>query len=447
RACPILRRIYRQPAGACRQRSFALLVPQGQGFQKVARISRQVRSHRNDRGARNFRRGERPSRYSHSWCIEASRRDRFIRSTVRALAENRHLLSVLLSAVLGTVLFYRMPFPEENSVLQFILLRDPFLFHGIKWAHRAMLFSTPYIAFSLVLSLAYIFVVRQKQAAVVGKLPPYPSATSRDKLFLVVGEVHHPRRPEPAESPQWLVIPERGLFTGVATFGAIGSGKTTGCMMPFAEQILAYRSSDSDKRVGGLVLEVNGDFCHKIRKLLERHHRGEDYIEVSLQGKYRYNPLNNDLDAYALAFGIASLLNNLFGRGKEPFWQQAYTNLVKFIILLHKVLYDYATLFDVYACAINPSLLQRKIEEGAARFQGEYLLVELDKFDSEPELADFGFVLDEELIRMKAPLSKALKRYLIEHKIPFESQSESGDGKLFPPICDERKKQQFEAVK
>ena len=42
------------------------------------------------------------------------------------------------------------------------------------------------------------------------------------------------------------------------------------------------------------------------------------------------------------------LLNNLFGKGKEPFWQQAYTNLVKFMILLHKVLYDYVTLFDVY---------------------------------------------------------------------------------------------------
>jgi len=68
------------------------------------------------------------------------------------------------------------------------------------------------------------------------------------------------------------------------------------------------------------------------------------------------------LNLFALMY-IASLLNNLFGRGKEPFWQQAYTNLVKFIILLHKVLYDYVTLFDVYACAINPKLLQRKIFE------------------------------------------------------------------------------------
>ena len=71
----------------------------------------------------------------------------------------------------------------------------------------------------------------------------------------------------------------------------------------------------------------------------------------------------------------------------------------------------------------------------------------MDTFDTDPELAHFGVVLDEELIRMKATLSDALKLYLIEHKIAFESQSESTEGKLFPPIHDERKKQQFEAVK
>jgi hypothetical protein len=90
---------------------------------------------------------------------------------------------------------------------------------------------------------------------------------------------------------------------------------------------------------------------------------GEDYVEISLDSEFRYNPLHNDLDAYALAFNIASLLNNLFGRGKEPFWQQAYTNLVKFITLLHKVAYDYVTLFSVYECAISPPLLEHRIQE------------------------------------------------------------------------------------
>jgi hypothetical protein len=90
-------------------------------------------------------------------------------------------------------------------------------------------------------------------------------------------------------------------------------------MYPFAEQILAYRATDADKRIGGLVLEVKGDFCHRVKEILARHGRAEDYVEISLESQYRYNPLHNDLDAYALAYNIASLLNNLFGRGQGTF--------------------------------------------------------------------------------------------------------------------------------
>src|SRR5438034_11729892 len=115
-----------------------------------------------------------------------------------------------------------------------------------------MLFTTPYIGLSLLFSLAYIFIGGEGASRPGGKLPPYPEAANRDQLFLVIGELHHPRRPEPAENPRWLVVPERGLFTGVAIFGAIGSGKTSGCMLPFAEQILACRPQALEKRGGGL---------------------------------------------------------------------------------------------------------------------------------------------------------------------------------------------------
>ena len=124
---------------------------------------------------------------------------------------------------------------------------------------------------------------------------------------------------------------------------------------------------------------VKGDFCKRVKEILERHGRGEDYIEICLDSEYRYNPLHNDLDAYALAFSIASLLNNLFGRGKEPFWQQAYTNLVKFIILLYKVAYGYVTLFDVYHCAISPPFLEQRIYEAEEIILG----AALDRADTE----------------------------------------------------------------
>ena len=39
---------------------------------------------------------------------------------------------------------------------------------------------------------------------------------------------------------------------------------------------------------------------------------------------------------------------------KEPFWRQASTNLVKFVILLHQALDDYLRLFQVYEHLIDP---------------------------------------------------------------------------------------------
>ena len=185
------------------------------------------------------------------------------------------------------------------------------------------------------------------------------------------------------------------MFTGIAIFGAIGTGKTSGCMYPYAEQLIAYRANDPDKRIGGLVLEVKGDFCHKVKDILKRHGRESDYVEVNLNADYRYNPLYNDLDAYALAYNIASLLSNLFGKGKEPFWQQAYTNLVKFIIQLHKVAYDYVTLFDVYECAINPELLETRIQEAERPSpENASCLLTTPIFRAHPELEAFGLCPD-----------------------------------------------------
>jgi hypothetical protein len=367
---------------------------------------------------------------------------------MRAIFDHPDRLSLALAALLGAVLFYRMPFPEEDALLRLVFLEKPPVFYGIKWTYVAMLFVTPYVGLSLVSSLAYIFTVRKTPRSLGGKLPPYPELATRDKLSLVVGEIHHPRRPEPSERPRWLVIPDRGLFTGTAIIGALGTGKTNACILPFAEQILGYRASDPAGRVGGLALEVKGDFCRKLRALLAKHGRQDDYVEVSLTGPYRYNPLHNDQDAYALAFGIASLLNNLVGRSKEPFWQLAYTNLVKFIILLHKVLDDYVTLFDVYECAINPQLLERKIERGEERFETAYVAIPIESFGEHPALDEDGFVLDSKAKCMRAPCSEALIAYLTAQGLPYQLQTQSGQA--FDParqIGDARKRHQFEAVK
>ena len=143
---------------------------------------------------------------------------------------------------------------------------------------------------------------------------------------IVIGEVHHPVEPKEIFNPGWLTIPERGLYTGIAIFGAVGSGKTSACMHPFAKQLLSWQADDPEKRAAALMLEVKGDFCHDIRSILDSAGRGDDYLEIGMGGLWKWNPLSAWwLDSYSLAYTVASLLNQLFGKGKEPFWQQAYT--------------------------------------------------------------------------------------------------------------------------
>ena len=63
-------------------------------------------------------------------------------------------------------------------------------------------------------------------------------------------------------------------------------------------------------------------------------------------------------------------MTQLYGKGDEPFWLQAQTNLVKFLIALYQMADDYVTLFDVYQAAIEPDRIATKIAEGERRWDG-----------------------------------------------------------------------------
>jgi hypothetical protein len=162
-------------------------------------------------------------------------------------------------------LYFRTPFPEDNIFQRVMAIRSAYAFLFFKYSYTLFLYTTPYIVYSILLSGIYIFALKAGRKIRAGKLPLYPTPRKRTELSLAVGEIHYPRKQLPSETPRWLVIPERGLFTGIAIVGAVGSGKTASCMYPFAEQILAYHAEDLDRRIGGLILEVKGDFCGKVR--------------------------------------------------------------------------------------------------------------------------------------------------------------------------------------
>src|SRR5216684_7346894 len=142
----------------------------------------------------------------------------------------------------------------------------------------------------------------------------------------------------------------------------VAAGVGTWGLSAYVNQLLRWRADDPDRKLGGLVLEVKGDFCHQVRSMLAQAGRHDDYLEVGLDTGVCYNPLHNDLDPYAVAYAVATLLNNLFGKSKEPFWQQAYTDLLKFVISLRRITDGYTTFSEVYRYILDDGQIHRDIE-------------------------------------------------------------------------------------
>src|SRR5579883_2055436 len=180
------------------------------------------------------------------------------------IANSRTFISFVLAGITGLAIWFYHPFPESNVYLQYIANKEPTIYWTIVRSYTLFLFTTPFFVYSAALSGVYVMGFRGSRKRKANDLPRYPDPGSRTELFLVVGELHHPTKIVRAANPCWLTIPEKGLFTGIGIFGAIGTGKTTCCMRPFAEQLIAFRAREADKRIGGLVLEVKGDFCHQI---------------------------------------------------------------------------------------------------------------------------------------------------------------------------------------
>ncbi|HWR15487.1 MAG TPA: TraM recognition domain-containing protein [Terriglobales bacterium] len=334
---------------------------------------------------------------------------------MRYLTEHRLLLSIGLSAACGIVLQGLYPIDTADPLLRLIALERPTVYQILVRSYILFLFSTPYLVVSILFSLAYVHFYAPDVQRAAGRLPEYPDPQSRRDLFLIVGEVHQQIKPEPSESPHWLAIPERGLYTGIAVIGAISSGKTQALILPAMRQLFSYRADDPGQRLSGVVLEVKGDLCRQLQKILQSCGREDDYIEVSLYGNIRYNPLNNSLDAYAQAFNIASIITVIWGKGKEPFWQQSYTDLVRYVILLHRVRDGYVTLLDVFRTVISAGTLEEMLVDVGRRFTS-VTFIGIDKaayLRHQPALKAFDFEWNSTTGQYVARWSQDLESILV----------------------------------
>ena len=224
--------------------------------------------------------------------------------------------------------FVRRPFPmlDENPLLDLMDYHTP-NFYG--WV-MVWYYVSPFVAVMLggliLLSVWKVWLeARRRDFAPFGALPAWPlsdrqngsgnrhrrgPSSGRSAGGFQPRMAHHPGAA--ASIPEWRSSvpsgPARLRLACTPSPGSFSAGKPENPQM----------------RAAALVLEVKGDFCHDIRRILTEAGRAKDYIELGMNGRWQWNPLSAWwLDSYSLAYTVSSLLNQLFGKGKEPFWQQA----------------------------------------------------------------------------------------------------------------------------
>lgn len=339
-----------------------------------------------------------------------------LRTLCSFLVRHRFLLSAGLSAAAGIILKSFVLIPVADPLFRYAALQRPSIYGAFVWSLVIFLFTTPFLILSVCFSLVYIHFYEEETAQTLGTLPEYPGPRHRQHLFLILGELHHQLEATPAAHPQWFSIPEKGLYTGIAALGAIGSGKTRGLILPAMRQLFGYEADDPQNKLSGIVLEVKGDLCRQVAQVLKEYGREQDYIGVGLESNVRYNPLNNDLDPYAQAFNIASIITSIWGKGKEPFWQQSYTDLVRYVIILHRVQSGYVTLVDIFRTVISSGRLEELLGQTSCQVSNTgYVAISRERYSIRAkQLAQFGFTLHRGSDQYVAEYSEALEKFLRE---------------------------------
>jgi hypothetical protein len=135
----------------------------------------------------------------------------------RVFVRNRFLLSVGLSVATGLVVKSVIQIPDSDPLLRYAAFERPAMYQAFIVSYALFLFTTPFLLLSMCLSLLYIHFYEEQIQQAAGVTLPYPKPEFRKELFLILGELHEQVEPVPAAHPKWLNIPERGLYTGIAS--------------------------------------------------------------------------------------------------------------------------------------------------------------------------------------------------------------------------------------
>lgn len=155
-----------------------------------------------------------------------------------------------------------------------------------------------------------------------------------------------------------VVITEQGLYQNILITGSVGSGKTSGAISNILDQLIK-------KGIGGLVIDIKGNFVNEVVRIAKRYNRRDDVIEISLKNNFMYNPLDNgNLTNLELANVIKKVLVLISkdNKNSEPFWLDKAEEFIRNAITLIRAYNKGNVNFnEIQSLVINKDYLDKKI--------------------------------------------------------------------------------------
>ena len=255
---------------------------------------------------------------------------------------------------LGVFLFYPI-FVSESIIFPFSL--SPFDIckeYPVFWEQFKKTYVFSYLLSSIIYSKFFCSILFSKKSC-LKKNNLSNDCFSSNELSLILGK---------SENNSVVRIPLKGLYQNILVTGTIGTGKTSGVMYPFTQQLIHYKCFDQNLKFGMLILDVKGNFHNYVLDCATRYSREDDIIFVELGKNFKYNPLDKpNLKPSVIANRLKTILTLFSENNSDSYWlekvEQVLTEAIKFCRIYNN---GYVTFQEIHNLITDSNYFYSKYE-------------------------------------------------------------------------------------
>lgn len=135
-------------------------------------------------------------------------------------------------------------------------------------------------------------------------------------------------------------------------------------MYPFTEQLISFRADSFEGKLGFLILDVKGNYYKKVLDFATRYNRLNDAIVISVNGKYKYNPLDKPyLKSSVIANRLKNILLLFSPNNSESYWLDKAEQILECCINLCRLYNDgYVTFEELHKLVSNYNYYFEKVK-------------------------------------------------------------------------------------